>query len=76
MTKLEADMQSPAGAMFRHVHQIHAALEAGFHVTLDDVTAEEFQSLQTLRSEIDKWHDSKQRSGGSDSRLPHFPRSA
>lgn len=53
--KLEAEMAGPMGILLSHVSDIAFMLEAGFHVTTSDITAEEFILLKVLHAERAKY---------------------
>jgi hypothetical protein len=54
LTRLDAAMDSHAGLVLQRAIDLEAALKLGFHLTLEDVTAEEFAALQILSSERDR----------------------
>lgn len=54
LTRLEAAMDSHAGLLLQRAIDLESALKQGFHLTLDDVTAEEFAALQILASERER----------------------
>jgi hypothetical protein len=47
-------MDSHAGLLLQRAIDLESALKLGFHLTLDDVTAEEFTALQVLAAERDR----------------------
>jgi hypothetical protein len=54
LTKLEAAMDSHAGLVLQRAIDLESALKLGFHLTLDDVTAEESTALQILCAARDR----------------------
>jgi len=48
---LEEGLAAPVGLILQRAAQIDDALQLGFHLTLGDVTAEEFVALCILREE-------------------------
>ena len=47
--------------LINRIDIINTALLMQFHVTLDDVTPEEFRALTILRAERDTWRDEQQK---------------
>lgn len=66
LTRLERIVaESAAGALLVRAQEIDFALEAGFTLTLQDVTAEEFRALVVLRFERERWQQEQTRIHGS-----------
>ena len=69
-------MGGAAGALLQRAIEIDAALDAGFVVTLDDITAEEWAALLILKAERNRYdqqkHDDSQRkNSGFPPQLPN-----
>ena len=58
-------MQSSAGLLLGRAASLLSARDAGFTLTLSDVTAEEFIAIEAIRSERDKYADEKSRQRGA-----------
>lgn len=56
-------MQGGSGRLLRRANEISYALDAGFNITLNDVTCEEFQAMQIVKSELHRWSDQKSKRG-------------
>ena len=70
LTRLERLVaESAAGALLLRAHEIDFALQAGFTVTLADVTAEEFSALLALRLERERFEEQTRIHGSP--KLPH-----
>jgi hypothetical protein len=66
LTRLERLLaESAVGALLLRAQEIDFALQAGFTVTLAEVTAEEFSALVLLRLERDRWQEEQSRIHGS-----------
>lgn len=53
-------MEGAAGALLQRAIEIDAALDAGFTITMSDITAEEWAALMTLKTERNRYERDKQ----------------
>jgi hypothetical protein len=61
-------MDGAAGALLQRAIELDAALDAGFTITLDDIQAETWAALMTLKTERNKFEREKSESPDSQQR--------
>lgn len=60
---LEAAQNSEVGQLVRRALEVRAAIKLGIHITLDDISADEFLALTAVEEEISRWE--AERANGS-----------